>query len=617
MNRVESHDKCATEPGSTLETLYSTALPSTRSGYLYGAFSYPTKISPEAIALFVAAHTEPGDTVFDGFAGSGTTGLAALLCENPPERLRAEAKRLGLDVNWGARNAVIYELGALGAFVGQILSNPPSPRLFQEAGESILQAAEGEDGWTYEATDLDGRKGTIRYVIWSDQLICPECNQSASLWDSCVSLHPAEIASSFCCQVCGNTARIEDTERVLVSSRDEFIGQERTLRHRKPVRVYGSTGKNLWSRDANAQDLSVIARVHGQPIPRSVPRVEVPWGDLYRSGYHQGITHLHHFYSRRNLYVFARLWERANNCNGALAEALRFWLLSYNASHSTIMTRVVAKSEQKDLVVTSAQPGVLYVSGLPVEKNLLVGLRRKLLVVARAFGIIHGGKGRVSVHQRSSCNVHLTDKSVDYVFTDPPFGGNIPYSEINFLNEAWLGRYTDRCEEAIVSHNQEKSINDYQVLLKRSLSEAHRILKPNGKVTLVFHSASAQVWNALRAAYQEAGFGVEYAGVLNKLQGSFKQVTTEGAVKGDPVLLLGKIGATEPWAESSVWTVAEQLRREALLSIDPVEQTAPRLYSRLVNYFLSRNQPVPLSADAFYKWHKGLQAIEVGIGAKS
>jgi hypothetical protein len=42
--------------------------------------------------------------VFDGFAGSGTTGLAALLCENPSQELQAEAKRLGLNVTWGARS---------------------------------------------------------------------------------------------------------------------------------------------------------------------------------------------------------------------------------------------------------------------------------------------------------------------------------------------------------------------------------------------------------------------------------------------------------------------------------------------------------------------------------
>src|SRR5690349_5302928 len=96
-----------------LDALYTRALPADRTGPLYGAFPYPTKISPEAIALFIASHTKPGDTVFDGFAGSGTTGLAALLCENPSKELRDEAKRLRLNVEWGARNAVLYELSAL------------------------------------------------------------------------------------------------------------------------------------------------------------------------------------------------------------------------------------------------------------------------------------------------------------------------------------------------------------------------------------------------------------------------------------------------------------------------------------------------------------------------
>src|SRR3546814_1362788 len=67
---------------------------------------------------------------------------------------------------------------------------------------------------------------------------------------------------------------------------------------------------------------------------------------------------------------------------------------------------------------------------------------------------------------------------------------------------------------------------------------------------MVFHSASAEVWNALQRAYQDAGFDVEYAGVLDKKQGSFKQVTTEGAVRGDPVLLLGPRRKAEARIES-------------------------------------------------------------------
>ena len=615
MKRAQPKGTDAKAPVTARDTLYTRALPAKRTGHLYCAFPYPTKISPEAIALFIAAHTEPGDTVFDGFAGSGTTGLAALLCENPPDELRSEAERLGINVQWGARNAVLYELGALGALVGRTLTNPPEPLSFRMAAEEILRDAEFEDGWVYRAVDPEGLEGSIRYVIWSDLLRCPACLQEASLWDACVSFSPAQITSQFSCPVCGHQVPIKGVERLATETWDDIVGEERLQRMRCPSRIYGSTGKRRWSRKATQDDLSLLERIRTESILDSVPDITIPWGDLHRRGYHQGITHLHHFYTRRNLFVFARLWERVSRHEGALADALRFWLLSYNASHATIMTRVVAKSGQKELVVTSAQPGVLYVSGLPVEKNLFSGLRRKLSTITSAFTIIHGRKGRVSVHQGSSCNVDLPDHSVDYVFTDPPFGGNIPYAEINFLNEAWLGRYTERKEEIIISNTQEKTVAEYRVLLKTALDEVRRILKPAGKATLVFHSTSAEIWNALQSAYTDAGFGVECAGVLNKTQGSFKQVTTNGAVRGDPVLLLGKKAIAEAWPVSSVWTVAEQLRQEAFLSLDSSELTAQRLYSRLISHFLSRHQQVPVNAETFYHWYQKRHAMEVGAGA--
>lgn len=589
-------------PEASLNALYRRPLAANRSGHLFGAFPYPTKISPEAIALYIAAHTRPGETVFDAFGGSGTTGLAALLCERPSEALRAEAKRLGLDIQWGARNAVLYELGALGAFVASTLTNPPDPTAFRKAAEAVLAAGEAEDGWMYEARDPSGGKGSLRHMIWSDNLRCPNCCKEVGLWDACVSLDPAEISSTFSCPKCHHTCALDDAQRVTVKETDDVLGEDRELRHRTPARVYGSTGKKRWSRAPHASDLALMKKIAAEPIPSCVPNAAIPWGDLYRKGYHLGISHVHHFYTRRNLIVFARMWERVESYKGALREGLRFWLLSYNASHGTIMTRVVAKTGQKDLVVTSAQPGVLYISGLPVEKNLFAGLRRKLSTIAQAFEQIYGSSGRVKVVNGSSGHVDLASGSIDYVFTDPPFGANIPYAELNFINEAWLKRFTDRTDEAIVSPKQEKSVDVYRELLTRSFGEARRVLKPSGRATMVFHSASAEIWNALQRAYQDAGFDVEHAGVLNKTQGSFKQVTTKGAVSGDPVLLLGPRHGNDAHSVENVWGVAAALHNEASVARDPDEFTAPRLYSRFVNYFLSRQQQVPLDADVFYRW---------------
>ncbi|MGH8250081.1 MAG: DNA methyltransferase [Steroidobacteraceae bacterium] len=597
-----------------LDSLYARALPASRSGPLYGAFPYPTKISPEAIALFIAAHTKPGDTVFDGFAGSGTTGLAALLCENPSAELRSQAKKLGLNVEWGARNAVLYELGALGAFVARTLTDPPDPGAFRMAAEQILDECEEESGWMYEARDPDGNNGIIRYVIWSDVLRCPSCAAETSLYEACVSREPARIDSRFVCSACNDEYPLDEAERITTRKRDGLNSKTVRQRARVIACVYGKTGKKTWARAAVPADEKLLKRIEAQPFPDAVPNVEIPWGDLYRRGYHQGVTHLHHFYTRRNLIAFARLWERTSAFDHRLSEALRFWLLSYNASHATIMTRVVAKRGQKDLVLTSAQPGVLYISGLPVEKNLFDGLRRKLATIVSAFSVIHGSKGRVEVHQKSSCKVVLPDESVDYVFTDPPFGANIPYAEISFLNEAWIGRYTDRADEVIVSNAQDKSVDTYRALLTDALSEARRILKKNGKATLVFHSASAQVWNALQCAYSDAGFAVECAGILDKTQGSFKQVTTAGAVSGDPLLLLAKHPKAKAEYTACVWSIAQGLVQEAL-TLDPSEQTAQRLYSRLVGHFLIRGAQVPLDADDFYRWHDTRRRGKVSEGA--
>ena len=599
---------------STLAGLYGTALPATRNGPLYRAFPYPTKISPEAIALYIAAHTKPGATVFDGFAGSGTTGLAALLCEDPPPQLRREATRLGLRPRWGPRNAVLYELGVLGAFVARVLNNPPDPTRFRTAAEGLLRGVQSEFGWLYAAEDPLGRIGCIRHVVWSDLLLCATCNRQTTLWDACVSIGPARIDSQFRCPFCNAEHPVGTLDRVMERSRDDLVDRVAESRCRTMGRVYGLSGKSTWSRDPNGSDMALLARIADEKIPACVPNFAIRWGDLYRSGYHRGISHVHHFYTRRNLIAFGRLWERAAEYGGKLGDALRFWLLSYNASHATIMTRVVAKSGQKDLVVTSAQPGVLYVSGLPVEKNVFRGLARKLSSIANAFHSVHGSTARVSVHQQSSLAVDLPDRSVDYVFTDPPFGANIPYSEISALNEAWLGQITDPTDEAIVNKSQGKGVDRYQWLLTRAFAEMARILRPEGKATLVFHSASAKVWNALQAAYTEAGLGVEYAGVLDKKQGSFKQVTTNGAVRGDPVLLLRKRPLHPRRSNGSEWEVAEALHQEAL-GQDASEQTPERLYSRLVSYFLANSQEVPIDAEDYYRWHSARQSSEAtGVG---
>ena len=127
-------------------------------------------------------------------------------------------------------------------------------------------------------------------------------------------------------------------------------------------------------------------------------------------------------------------------------------------SHSTLMTRVVAKKDNPDFVVTGSQPGVLYISGLPVEKNIFTGLERKIQTFVEAFKLIEGSRSTVVFKNTSSTNLSENDASIDYVFTDPPFGDYIPYSELNQINEAWLGTLTSPENEVIVNPSQNKAV---------------------------------------------------------------------------------------------------------------------------------------------------------------
>lgn len=523
-----------------ISALYRTPLPASRTGALYNAFSYPTKISPEAIAIFLATHTNPGDTVLDTFCGSGTTGLAAKLCDRPTKNMLRTVKESGLSAEWGPRNAHLFDVGTLGCFMSGVMTNPPEPRAFREAVESLLATAKSELRGLYEVADPEGHFGQIRHVIWSDTIACSECGAEHILWDVATQRDPAKFLSKFDCPSCSRKIKLDACKRVTEAQIDIF-GQTKVTRRRVPVEVHGETNGKKWRRPARSDDGHARAWKQFQ-LPKNAPRKPIVWGELYRAGYHLGIEELHDFYTPRNFLALAKCMEIADRQSEPIASALRFVILSYNASHSTLMTRIVAKKSQKDFVLTGAQSGVLYISGLPVEKNVLQGIERKAKVISDAFDLVYSSRSVVTVRQCSSEALPLEDESVDYVFTDPPFGDYIPYAEINQINELWLEKVTKRADETVVSKAGGKDIEHYRSSMTAVFREIERVLKPSGLATVVFHSAHVRIWQALCAAYAEAGLQVRLTSVLDKIQASFKQVVSTVSVKGDPLILLQKGG---------------------------------------------------------------------------
>lgn len=583
-----------------LEDLYSSPLPAARTGALYNAFSYPTKISAESVALFIACHTEPGDHVLDVFGGSGTTGIAALLCERPTERMLALAAERGVNPRWGARNATIYELSEIGTLLSRVMTHAPEPKAFATAARRLVDAASELEPSLYEAKGPDGREGVVRHIIWSDVVECPRCGTETTYADTRVRYGPLRFDDRFTCS-CGHTGSPDEWRRVLEDVVDPWTGETCARRRRVPWKVYGKSSTGNWSRAATEEDAAAEAEALARELPAGAPNVPLRWGDLHRSGYHQGMTHLHHLYTARNFRALATLWRLIDDEPEELREALRLLVLSYNAAHSTLMTRVVLKKNSKDFVVTGAQSGVMYVSGLPVEKNVFTGVQRKIKTFVAAFELLHGLTGEATIVTGSSTDLHLPDESIDYVFTDPPFGGYIPYSEINQLNELWLGQTTRIADEVIISPAQGKGVDEYQALLTSVFSEVCRVMRPAADATLVFHSSHASVWQALTASLAETGLVVAAASILDKTQASFKQVNGHVAVSGDPLLLVRKrvVDTAAPVTATMRELVLAELRPSGILPVTARQEQ--HRYSELVGAALVGGVPITMDARAVYR----------------
>ena len=525
-----------------IKALYTKPLPSSRSGAFYNTFPYPTKISPEAIAVYIACTTNPGDVVLDAFAGSGSTGVAALLCEHPTKRMKEIAKSLNVTPVWGARNAVLYEIGTYASFAIKTILSRITNSEFTEAVDGFLNKAQDLVGKLYEVTDPAGATGTIRYIIWSEVLVCPNCHAEISYFERGTSRNPVQFKDEIVCPHCKKVHHIDEMPFATEEYYDASLQRQTSRKKRIPAWIYGTTNGCNWDRQATEADVSRVKEIEDNYPFNDTPQ-EIQWGELHRAGYHYGITHLHHFYTARNYIVMSKLWKLTETYAENIADALKLLLLSYNASHCTLMTRVVAKKKAKDFILTSAQSGVLYISKLPVEKNILLGLKRKVKPFAEAYTMLQDCTGQVTIRNSSSAKMKESDNSIDFVFTDPPFGDFIPYAEVNQINELWLNKVTRREDEIIISASQGKDVLTYQKLLTQVFSEINRVLKPTHYASIVFHAAKAKVWDAFSEAVTGAGLQIVLTNILDKTQASFKQVVSDGSVQGDPLFLLKKSSA--------------------------------------------------------------------------
>ncbi|MFR5484991.1 MAG: hypothetical protein ACLTHX_12080 [Blautia massiliensis (ex Durand et al. 2017)] len=399
---------------------------------------------------------------------------------------------------------------------------------------------------------------------------------------------------------------------------DELTEQTITRASQVPVfKIYRYAGKK-YEEPVNEFDRDVLQKIDAIPLTgKDIPAVKMlfrdgKWGDIYRSGYHKGFTHTHHFYTRRNLLVLSAIYRSINKCEDLRLRHMLLFALT------GCMSRLNRTNKWLPSLKMAPGPisGMLYIPSLYPELNVFNGFQNKVDDIKRFYcNSEFGNDGALVTNQSSDDLENISTDSIDYIFVDPPFGDNIMYSESNFLWEAWLKVYTNAKDEAIINTVQGKALVDYQGLIERCFAEFFRILKPNRWMTVEFHNSKNAVWNAIQQALLTAGFVIADVRTLDKKQGSFKQVTTNGAVKQDLVISAYKpkesfrkdllLNAGKP---ETAWAfVRQHLSNIPVVVVKSgkieiiAERQAYLLFDRMVAYHIMQGIPVPLDATDFYR----------------
>ena len=121
---------------------------------------------------------------------------------------------------------------------------------------------------------------------------------------------------------------------------------------------------------------------------------------------------------------------------------------------------------------------------------------------------------RVLAHAAAALDEILQPGSVDYIFTDPPYGGFISYLDLSILWNHWLGfRVTDetRQHEAIVGGGCGHTEEHYKTSLAGGIATALRLLRPDRWFSIVFQHWDTSYFATILETARESGADLKAA----------------------------------------------------------------------------------------------------------
>lgn len=426
----------------------------------------------EALMAHIRACTRIGEVVLDPFCGSGSTALAAALCD---------------------RRAIAVDASPAAVWIARFYLRRPDPAALHAAWDELVRRAAPEIEPLYATTCHRCRGAArVRYTIHANVYACPGCAA------------PVPIYTGRTCPRC----------RAGISTRDVIIGYEPVATCfaclDKACRAGSRFVRGLLSAPVDraafeSLDLPALRALSARPIPRWHPRRAMmdvthdgPWGEEWAPS--RNVRTIADLFTHRNLWALSVLWHHAGRMG---SDDLR-------AIVTAGMLAVSRKAQHLD-GGGGYIPGHWALPPVSKQRHVLDSLGAVARRVIKAKALLQRAgldSTRAHVEQGSADDLSfIPARSVDYVLTDPPYGPLVQYAELNCLWEAWLDAPGDwRSREVIVSRTRQRSEADWGAGLLGAMRACRRVLKRGRWLSLCYHDTSPSRWAVVQGVMREAGF---------------------------------------------------------------------------------------------------------------
>jgi putative DNA methylase len=218
--------------------------------------------------------------------------------------------------------------------------------------------------------------------------------------------------------------------------------------------------------------------------------------------------------------------------------------------------------------------------------NAFLNHRKISALVSTAGSLLSPGRSaQAEVLLGSATRLDLADASVDAVVTDPPYYDNVMYAELADYFYVWLKRSlretwpqyceqvtSDRQAEAVANPSLYRDVatydgrghrepgtktaselanEHYEDLLTQAFREAHRVLRADGVLTVMFTHKRVDAWDTLGQALLEAGFAINSSWPVHTESENALNQARKNAASSTILLTCAKRGSTSAayWAD--------------------------------------------------------------------